>query len=77
MISEIGDQNDSAISTEGEELNKSQQSNSTAKSEREENHHYAVELADWKSKVRKQRQELWVHFIFKSVIIRALKELIF
>lgn len=32
--------------------------NSISKSDREENHHYAVELADWKSKVRKQRQEL-------------------
>ncbi|XP_051166692.1 girdin [Leptopilina boulardi] len=57
-VNEIGEQNDSTISTEGEDLNKSQQSNSTSKSEREENHHYAVELADWKSKVRKQRQEL-------------------
>ncbi|XP_015121094.1 protein Daple [Diachasma alloeum] len=38
---------------------KSQQLNSIAKkSAREEHHHYAVELADWKSKVRKQRQEL-------------------
>lgn len=57
-INEIGEQNDSTISAEGEDLNKSQQSNSTSKSEKEENHHYAVELADWKSKVRKQRQEL-------------------
>ncbi|XP_034943771.1 girdin [Chelonus insularis] len=37
---------------------KIQQPNSIIKSDREENHHYAVELADWKSKVRKQRQEL-------------------
>lgn len=41
-------------------MSKIQQSHPVAKAEREDNHHYAVELADWKSKVRKQRQELYV-----------------
>lgn len=43
-----------------------QQYHSVAKAEREDNYHYAVELADWKSKVRKQRQELCVYF--KSIL---------
>lgn len=43
---------------DNEGITKSQQLNSISKSGREEHHHYAVELADWKSKVRKQRQEL-------------------
>ncbi|XP_012226030.1 girdin [Linepithema humile] len=51
------ERNDSSISAESEELSKVQQSH-PVKAEREDNHHYAVELADWKSKVRKQRQEL-------------------
>ncbi|XP_047355812.1 protein Daple [Vespa velutina] len=55
---EISERNDSSISAEAEEINKVQQSNPVTKSEREDSHHYAVELADWKSKVRKQRQEL-------------------
>ncbi|XP_012350202.1 LOW QUALITY PROTEIN: protein Daple [Apis florea] len=58
IINESVERNDSSISVEAEEINKVQQSNPVIKSEREENHHYAVELADWKSKVRKQRQEL-------------------
>ncbi|XP_023290740.1 girdin isoform X2 [Orussus abietinus] len=52
------ERNDSSISVEVEEISKVQQTNSITKSERENSHHYAVELADWKSKVRKQRQEL-------------------
>ncbi|XP_011163075.1 girdin [Solenopsis invicta] len=52
------ERNDSSISAESEDINKVQQSHSVTKTEREDNHHYAVELADWKSKVRKQRQEL-------------------
>ncbi|RLU18432.1 hypothetical protein DMN91_008789 [Ooceraea biroi] len=52
------ERNDSSISAESEEISKVQQSHSVAKAEREDSHHYAVELADWKSKVRKQRQEL-------------------
>ncbi|XP_029659721.1 protein Daple isoform X2 [Formica exsecta] len=52
------ERNDSSISAESEEMSKIQQSHPVAKAEREDNHHYAVELADWKSKVRKQRQEL-------------------
>ncbi|XP_072753256.1 uncharacterized protein Girdin [Anoplolepis gracilipes] len=51
------ERNDSSISAESEEMSKIQQSHSVTKAEREDNHHYA-ELADWKSKVRKQRQEL-------------------
>ncbi|PBC30805.1 Protein Daple [Apis cerana cerana] len=58
IINESVERNDSSINVEAEEINKVQQSNPVIKSEREENHHYAVELADWKSKVRKQRQEL-------------------
>ncbi|XP_054016628.1 girdin isoform X2 [Hylaeus anthracinus] len=57
-INESVERNDSSISVETEEMNKVQLSNPIIKSEREDNHHYAVELADWKSKVRKQRQEL-------------------
>ncbi|XP_015585133.1 girdin [Cephus cinctus] len=57
-INEIPERNDSSVSVEIEEISKAQQSNSISKSEREDSHHYAVELADWKSKVRKQRQEL-------------------
>ncbi|XP_070151951.1 girdin isoform X2 [Polyergus mexicanus] len=52
------ERNDSSISAESEEMSKIQQSHPVTKAEREDNHHYAVELADWKSKVRKQRQEL-------------------
>lgn len=54
----MSEANDSSAVGDGEENNKIAQNNSQAKSEREENHHFAVELADWKSKVRKQRQEL-------------------
>lgn len=43
-------------------MSKIQQAHPVTKAEREDNHHYAVELADWKSKVRKQRQELYVCF---------------
>ncbi|XP_076749877.1 protein girdin [Xylocopa sonorina] len=57
-MNESIERNDSSINVEVEELNKAQQSNPVVKSEREDNHHYAVELADWKSRVRKQRQEL-------------------
>ncbi|XP_076181137.1 protein girdin isoform X1 [Ptiloglossa arizonensis] len=57
-INESVGRNDSSISVEAEEMNKVQLSNPVIKSEREDNHHYAVELADWKSRVRKQRQEL-------------------
>lgn len=46
------------MSVEIEEINKRHQINSAVKSDRGNNHHHAVELADWKSKVRKQRQEL-------------------
>ncbi|XP_032664261.1 girdin [Odontomachus brunneus] len=45
-------------SSASEEIIKVQQSHPVTKAEREDNYHYAVELADWKSKVRKQRQEL-------------------
>ncbi|XP_046424921.1 girdin isoform X1 [Neodiprion fabricii] len=55
---ESADNSESAISIEIEEMNKLHQVNSIVKSERSNNHHHAVELADWKSKVRKQRQEL-------------------
>ncbi|XP_029042151.1 girdin [Osmia bicornis bicornis] len=58
VINENVEGNDSSISGEPEEINKIQQSNLVIKSENEDNHHYAVELADWKSRVRKQRQEL-------------------
>ncbi|KAK9297248.1 hypothetical protein QLX08_008977 [Tetragonisca angustula] len=58
IINESIERNDSSISVETEEMNKVQQSNPIVKSEREDNHHYAVELADWKSRLRKQRQEL-------------------
>ena len=57
-VNESVERNDSSISVETEEMNKVQPSNPVIKSEREDNHHYAVELADWKSRVRKQRQEL-------------------
>ncbi|XP_076661314.1 protein girdin [Halictus rubicundus] len=57
-INENAERNDSSNSVEAEDINKVQLSNPINKSEREDNHHYAVELADWKSKVRKQRQEL-------------------
>lgn len=57
------ERNDSSISAESEEMSKIQQSHPVAKAERED-HHYAVELADWKSKVRKQRQELYVCLYF-------------
>lgn len=52
--------NDSSINVEVEEINKVQQSNPVVKSEREDNHHYAVEVADWKSRIRKARQELYI-----------------
>ncbi|KAI4487161.1 PREDICTED: girdin isoform X1 [Polistes canadensis] len=55
---EISKRNNSSIGAKVEEINKVHQSNPVTRSEREDNHHYAVELADWKSKVRKQRQEL-------------------
>ncbi|KAG7203145.1 hypothetical protein KM043_010265 [Ampulex compressa] len=57
-VNEIAERNDSSISVETEDINKVPQSTPVSKSEREDNHHYAVELADWKSRVRKQRQEL-------------------
>lgn len=60
IINESIERNDSSISVETEEMNKVQQSNPIVKSEREDNHHYAVELADWKSRLRKQRQELYI-----------------
>lgn len=56
------ERNDSSISAESEDISKVPQSHPVAKTEREDNHHYVVELADWKSKVRKQRQELYVSF---------------
>ncbi|XP_012258487.2 girdin isoform X3 [Athalia rosae] len=55
---ENADNNESVTSVEIEEMNKLHQMSSIAKSDRGNNHHHAVELADWKSKVRKQRQEL-------------------
>lgn len=61
------ERNDSSISAESEEISKVQQSHPASKADREDNRHYAVALADWKSKVRKQRQELYVfqkHFYF-------------
>ncbi|KOC65805.1 Girdin [Habropoda laboriosa] len=58
VINESVERNDSSISVEAEDMNKTQQFNPVVKSDREDNHHYAVELADWKSRVRKQRQEL-------------------
>ncbi|KAL6440038.1 hypothetical protein ACFW04_002993 [Cataglyphis niger] len=57
-LDENVERNDSSISAETEEMSKIQQAHPVTKAEREDNHHYAVELADWKSKVRKQRQEL-------------------
>ncbi|XP_011298631.1 girdin [Fopius arisanus] len=57
-INDLSGPNDSAPD-DNEGMTKSQQLNPISKkSGREEHHHYAVELADWKSKVRKQRQEL-------------------
>jgi len=56
------ERNDSSISAESEDISKVQQSHPVTKTEREDNHHYA-ELADWKSKVRKQRQELCVSLV--------------
>ncbi|XP_020278757.1 protein Daple isoform X2 [Pseudomyrmex gracilis] len=53
-----GDRSNLSISVESEEMNKTQQSHPVTKAQREDSHHYVVELADWKSKVRKQRQEL-------------------
>jgi len=64
------ERNDSSISAESEDISKVQQSHPVTKTEREDNHHYA-ELADWKSKVRKQRQELYVfckNFSFLSIL---------
>ncbi|XP_015438063.1 PREDICTED: girdin isoform X1 [Dufourea novaeangliae] len=57
-VNESIERNNASNSAEPEEMSKVQLSNPVNKSEREDNHHYAVELADWKSKVRKQRQEL-------------------
>lgn len=57
MLDDSVERNDSSISAESEDISKVQQSHPITKTEREDNHHYA-ELADWKSKVRKQRQEL-------------------
>lgn len=62
MLDDSVERNDSSISAESEDISKVQQSHPITKTEREDNHHYAVELADWKSKVRKQRQELYVSF---------------
>ncbi|XP_018393533.1 PREDICTED: girdin [Cyphomyrmex costatus] len=58
VLDDSVERNDSSISAESEDISKTQQSHPVTKMEREDNHHYAVELADWKSKVRKQRQEL-------------------
>ena len=60
VLDDSVERNDSSISAESEDISKVQQSHPVTKMEREDNHHYAVELADWKSKVRKQRQELYV-----------------
>ncbi|XP_043277074.1 girdin isoform X2 [Venturia canescens] len=57
VINNMSGTNDCPVDPESEEGVKKAQS-TQAKLEREENHHFAVELADWKSKVRKQRQEL-------------------
>lgn len=54
-------------------MNKVQPSNPVIKSEREDNHHYAVELADWKSRVRKQRQELYLQLFVDGTMILALR----
>lgn len=65
MLDDSIERNDSSISAESEDISKVQhamQSHPVAKTEREDNHHYVVELADWKSRVRKQRQELYVSF---------------
>ncbi|XP_008543968.1 girdin isoform X2 [Microplitis demolitor] len=51
-----GDLSGAAGSPSQDDAAKSQQA-SAVKSD-QENHHYAVELADWKSKIRKQRHEL-------------------
>lgn len=56
-MDDSAERNESSSST-SEEIIKVQQSHPVTKAEREDNYHYAVELADWKSKVRKQRQEL-------------------
>lgn len=56
VLDDSVERNDSSISAESEDISKVQQSHPVTKTE--DNHHYAVELADWKSKVRKQRQEL-------------------
>ena len=57
-LNELSGASDSSVSGDGEDLKKIALSNLQTKMDREENHHFAVELADWKSKVRKQRQEL-------------------
>lgn len=57
-MNESGDQVD--LNASEENLVKSKIKRSKTLSEREDNHHFAVELADWKSRVRKQRQELCV-----------------
>ena len=54
-------------------MNKVQPSNPVIKSEREDNHHYAVELADWKSRVRKQRQELYLQLFVDGTMILPLR----
>lgn len=48
-----------------------QQYHPVTKAEREDNYHYAVELADWKSKVRKQRQELHVFQNILNILARV------
>lgn len=62
MLDDSVERNDSSISADSEDISKVQQSHPVTKTEREDNHHYVVELADWKSRVRKQRQELYVSF---------------
>ncbi|KAG8041958.1 hypothetical protein G9C98_007262 [Cotesia typhae] len=51
-----GDLSGAAGSPSQDESAKNQQSNAVKSDQ--ENHHFAVELADWKSKIRKQRHEL-------------------
>lgn len=67
MLDDSVERNDSSISAESEDISKVQQSHPVTKTE--DNHHYAVELADWKSKVRKQRQELYVSLKKSSFLL--------
>lgn len=76
MLDDSVERNDSSISAESEDISKVQQSHPVAKTEREDNHHYA-ELADWKSKVRKQRQELCVSFKGSSFVFILLQKIYF